>query len=340
MDDELKYMVCTRCYTYNHAPYIEDTLRGFCMQETTFPVVYCIVDDASTDGEREVLKKWAQNHLDSSESNEISRRTDYGELIIAKQKEKPNQLFVILLLNDNHKQVGRSKLQYLSEWMDNSKYIALCEGDDYWILPNKLQMQIDYMELHPDYSLIYTDANVVDERGQKILSNKPHRYSGDCLKAMILHENFLVTATVCYRMIFFKEWVEFKKQIPFKLMMGDKPLWLFLASKGLFQYIEIETTSYRLTSNSASHTKDIDKLMAFHDNSEQITLFYNDYFKIGADEKELKKRFSKIKVRKALPYSMKEAMRVCKKEIKKYPTLVFDYKLLAIFLLRIIGIKR
>ena len=51
---EYKYTVFTKCYTYNHAPYILDTLRGFAIQQTSFPIVFAIADDASTDGEPEL----------------------------------------------------------------------------------------------------------------------------------------------------------------------------------------------------------------------------------------------------------------------------------------------
>ena len=53
-----KWKVCVRCYTFNHAPYIEDAMNGFTMQKTDFPFVCCIVDDASTDGTQEVIKKY------------------------------------------------------------------------------------------------------------------------------------------------------------------------------------------------------------------------------------------------------------------------------------------
>ena len=59
-----KYMVCTRCFTYNHAPYIVDALNGFTMQQTTFPFVCTIIDDASTDGEQEVIKSYLKEHFD------------------------------------------------------------------------------------------------------------------------------------------------------------------------------------------------------------------------------------------------------------------------------------
>ena len=58
-----KYMVCTRCFTYNQAPYIVDAMNGFAMQETTFPVVSLIVDDASTDGEPDVIRKYISENF-------------------------------------------------------------------------------------------------------------------------------------------------------------------------------------------------------------------------------------------------------------------------------------
>jgi len=57
-------LVCIRCITYNHAPYIEDAMNGFCMQQTTFPYVAVIIDDASTDGEPEVIKAYLDKHFD------------------------------------------------------------------------------------------------------------------------------------------------------------------------------------------------------------------------------------------------------------------------------------
>ena len=56
MEQNYKYMVVTKCMTYNQSKFICDTLKGFEMQATTFPVVYCIVDDASTDGEQGLLQ--------------------------------------------------------------------------------------------------------------------------------------------------------------------------------------------------------------------------------------------------------------------------------------------
>lgn len=160
MVKEYKYVVATQCMTYNHALYIEDTLRGFAMQETTFPVVYMIVDDASTDGEQDVLKKWGESHLQIEEGEAAWHNLSYGKQILAPLKGNPNAHFLILLLNENHFQSGRGtqKMSYISEWKENAKYHALCEGDDFWVRPNKLQKQVDFLESHPDYSMCFHNA--------------------------------------------------------------------------------------------------------------------------------------------------------------------------------------
>ena len=71
--DNYKYMVQTRCMTYNHAPYILEAMNGFCMQKTTFPFVNVIVDDDSTDGEPEVIEKYLQEHFDLDDSAVVRR---------------------------------------------------------------------------------------------------------------------------------------------------------------------------------------------------------------------------------------------------------------------------
>lgn len=149
-----KYMVATRCMTYNQASYIEDALHGFSIQNTTFPAVYIVVDDASTDGEPEIIKRWVQDNLTIDEGRELWEELPYGYIAIATQKGKFNSLFVILLLSENHRQNGKrwKKMSYIAQWNDNAKYLAYCEGDDYWTDDDKLQKQVDFLEQHPDYS--------------------------------------------------------------------------------------------------------------------------------------------------------------------------------------------
>lgn len=158
MEQEYQWMVCTRCWTYNHAPYITDALNGFTMQETTFPYVCVIVDDASTDGEQEVIKKYLQEHFDLEDTSIVrNEETEDYTLTFARHKTNKNCHFAVLYLKYNHYSIKKSKAPYLKEWQDNSKYIAICEGDDYWIVPNKLQMQVDFLEKNDDFVICSHD---------------------------------------------------------------------------------------------------------------------------------------------------------------------------------------
>lgn len=150
VEQDYKYMVVTRCFTFNHAPYIVDAMNGFTMQETTFPVITLIVDDASTDGEPEIIKKYLADHFQTPYRTE---ETDDYHLICANHKTNSNSTFVVFLLKYNHYSINKSKYIYFKEWLGKSKYIALCEGDDYWICTDKIQSQVNYLEFHTDSSL-------------------------------------------------------------------------------------------------------------------------------------------------------------------------------------------
>ena len=169
MEKEYKYMVCTRCSTFNHAPFIVDTMNGFTMQETTFPVVSLIIDDASTDGEPEIIKQYLKDYFLNPYRE---KETDDYCMICAKHKSNLNCTFIVFLLKYNHYSIKKSKLPYLSEWLDNSKYHALCEGDDYWIHPNKLQIQVFFLESHPNISYTCTRYKTYIEKTGETYLNK------------------------------------------------------------------------------------------------------------------------------------------------------------------------
>ena len=151
-----EFLVRIDCITYNHAPYIEDAMNGFCMQQTTFPFVATIIDDASTDGEPEVIRRYLDVHFDLSEKG-LSRQweTDDAYFIYAQHRENKNCYFAIVLLKYNFWQAKKSKEPLIKEWT-NTKYVAFCEGDDYWIVPHKLQKQVDVLNAHPECSFCGT----------------------------------------------------------------------------------------------------------------------------------------------------------------------------------------
>lgn len=112
------------CLTYNHAPYIRQCLDGFVMQKVSFPIEILIHDDASTDGTQDIIREYE------------ARYPDIIKPIYQKENQYSKGIRVSLVYN-----YSRVK----------GKYIALCEGDDYWTDPYKLQKQVDFLESHPDY---------------------------------------------------------------------------------------------------------------------------------------------------------------------------------------------
>lgn len=130
------YMVVIYCSTYNHGMFVEDALKGFVMQQTSFPFCAIIVDDSSTDNAPEIICRYAEQ---------------YPEII------KP------ILLGENHYQNKKNKTPYIEDWFNSAKYIAKCEGDDYWTDPLKLQKQVDFLEEHEEYVMCAHNSIVKDE---------------------------------------------------------------------------------------------------------------------------------------------------------------------------------
>ena len=145
-------VVTIRCWTFNHKPYIRQCLDGFVMQKTKFPFTPIIIDDASTDNEIELLWNFINNELDAS-SLQKNETGDYTR-VIAQHKSNHHCTFVFLFLKYNHHNIKKNKRPYLKTWEDKTKYIAACEGDDYWTDPLKLQKQVDFLESNSEVTKV------------------------------------------------------------------------------------------------------------------------------------------------------------------------------------------
>ncbi|HJD92051.1 glycosyltransferase family 2 protein [Bacteroides coprosuis] len=133
-------LVSVMCQVFNHAPLLEDCLRGFINQKVNFPFEVLIHDDASTDNSQEIIRKYEQ--------------------------EYPH-IFKSILQVENQYSQGKKIWASIQFPRAQGKYIALCEGDDYWTDPNKLQKQVDFMEAHPDYSMCFHNAMMTWTDGYK-----------------------------------------------------------------------------------------------------------------------------------------------------------------------------
>ena len=203
------------CITYNHEKYIREALDSFLMQETSFPYEIIIHDDASTDGTPEIIKEYAEKNsnifLVLQKENQYSRRI----------KIFPNFVFPLA----------------------KGKYIAVCEGDDYWTDPHKLQKQVDHMEKHPECTLCLHASSDVSETGKFIKIRQ--RYKTDSIVPMedliLGGGGFAVFASTLFPS-------EFRSRLPeyyYRAPVGDVPLHLFLASRGNVFYFHDNMSSYR-----------------------------------------------------------------------------------------------
>lgn len=160
-----KFKVFCRCATFNHAAYIQDALDGFCMQKTSFPYVCLIMDDASTDGEQDVIRCYIENNfLVGDDAVAIKKETDDYKLVFAQHQTNKNCFFIALYLKYNHYSIRKDRTSYFEEWSDASEYIAMCEGDDYWINPHKLALQVEYLDNHPECSAVFGDMVFRNEK--------------------------------------------------------------------------------------------------------------------------------------------------------------------------------
>lgn len=268
MEQKYKYMVCTSCMTYNHAPYIVDAMNGFAIQETTFPVYYLITDDASTDGEPEVIKQYLADHFQTPYRQE---ETDDYYLICTIHKTNPNCIFIVFLLKYNHYSIKKSKLPYQAEWRDNAKYLAICEGDDYWVNPVKICIQVDYMEKNINCGMTIGGCRALSQLSNTIIyttGKKTHTSFRDIL----IHTGIgTATCTVMYKMRAVDGFSQIRDE---KWLMSDYPLFLFISLRWDIYTFEDTMAVYRVLSESASHSASYDKRRIFLNSIEDIQLFF------------------------------------------------------------------
>lgn len=219
-------VVSISCITYNHENFIRDAIEGFLMQKTTFPVEILIHDDASTDNTAQIVKEYEEKHSD---------------------------LIITIFQTENQYSQGNKPLANFVFPRARGKYIALCEGDDYWTDPLKLQKQVDFLEANEDCSLCFhASKSIRNNNPQNFSINKPRNIPSDnkfeMKHAIFGGGGFMATNS----MLFLKEHIIERPEWINEAPVGDGPLMLLLASKGKIGYIDEVMCVYRVMSSSNS----------------------------------------------------------------------------------------
>lgn len=279
---KFNFKVSVTCMTFNQSKYIRDAMDGFCMQETDFPFVCTIVDDASTDGEQNVIQDYVRCNFNLSDNCiSYNKETDYAHITFAQHKTNKNCYFVILLLKENHYR-KKSKWSYLTEWRKNVPFIAYCEGDDYWIHPQKLQKQVDYMESHPECSYLFTDRYI---DLLKFGIRNEIRYKKEIYTKRDILRGFIPgLQTVILR----RELFEDQEMLKVKGVNGDRRWAYFACSYGEIHCLHEITAVYRATgegvftnvSQDSLYKHLVDDIYRFHHNL-GVNDFWSYYYLQG-----------------------------------------------------------
>lgn len=259
-------LVSVTVATYQHTNFIRDCIEGILMQKTTFPIEIIIGEDGSTDGTREICIEYADK---------------YPNLIrLFLRDRNTSQLY-----DENGKFICRFNGIW-NRMSARGKYIAWCEGDDYWIDPLKLQKQVDFLESNPEYGFIHTNFSTSD--GKRVsIDNYP---KSDLYLSGFLSGNFSIgTLTVLYRRDLYDSLPKYYQEKKFK--MGDLPLWIEFASISKIKYIPDITAMYRVLENSASHSSNIEKAIDFRKSSLEVKLFYIKKFELSELKNQALKSF-------------------------------------------------
>ena len=267
------YKLIIRCPTYKHSEYICDTLKGFAIQETNFPFICIVVDDASTDGNQEVIRRYANDNCDMS--NAYVSDDDISVYMRAPHKTNTNCVYLFCFLKVNL-YCKPEKAEIYKPYRAVCEYEAPCEGDDYWIDPLKLQKQVDFLEKNPDCGLVYGRAKeFLQDKGKFgiLIGGKATSFEDIFFKG-----NPVPTLTACYRAKIVNEYRE-NMQLP-KFAMGDLPIWLYISKHYSIHFIDEVLGVYRVLKNSASGRISYNARLRFIQSSFDVRQFLCDYYKL------------------------------------------------------------
>lgn len=247
-------LVCVRCMTFNHEAYIEDALNGFVIQQTTFPFVVAIINDASTDNTKSVINDFVKNNCIYNPEIDL-RIEEYGTVLDVIVKDNPHCIFHIVHLNENH-YGKKSKLPYFAKYENAAKYVAMCEGDDYWTDPLKLQKQVDFMEANPEYSMCFHGAEIKNETNTKVIITCQDIEDKEYFTNDIFPGWVVPTASVVFRRLMVDIFPQLKNSHWIKY--GDIVLFLKCTHTGRVWGMKDKMSVYRMTNNGAVVSQSID----------------------------------------------------------------------------------
>ena len=226
-------MVSIECTSYNHEDFIAEALDSLLMQKTDFAFEILVHDDASTDRSAEIIRSYERQY------------PDIIKPIYQTENQHSKGVLVELFNQDRAR----------------GKYMAICEGDDYWTDPEKLQKQVDYMEAHPECSMCVHTAERVSAVTKKTVSAiRPSRKDRIFSVEEVIEGggDLFATNSILYSREKMPEMPEFY----LNASIGDYPLAIYGALCGTLYYMDQNMSAYRVdvkNSWTAVQVSNVDK---------------------------------------------------------------------------------
>ncbi len=231
--------------SYNHEPYLRECLDGIINQECHFDYEVLIHDDASKDCSQEIIREY------------VARYPDVVKPILQTENQYSKGVKITITYNYPRAQ---------------GRYIAICEGDDYWCDPHKLQKQVEYMEAHPDCSMVYGRVHHYKQKRQKFGplwgGAEPTSFE------RLIEGNCIPTPTILIRRRVVEEYIAEIAPDSATWRMGDYPLWLYASLRGRIHFMEEPLAVYRILEESASHFRDFEQCDRFCLSSYDIRAYF------------------------------------------------------------------
>lgn len=271
--------------TYNQVSFIRQCLDNILNQKTNFSFEILLGDDASKDGTREICLDYANKY--------------------------PDKIRLFLHHRENNIKIagrptGRFNFLY-NLYAAQGKYIAFCEGDDFWIDPNKLQKQVDFLEKNQDYILTHSDADIYVENTKRTYGNinkvkGRNIASGDVFTEKLESKYRIFTCTTLFRN--FDDLISSTNGLV-EFAQADLILFLELAHRGKFKYFEESMATYRVNQGSVTRSGSLLNKALFKESSVNVRLDVGQ--KYNVDTKIIERLYIDLyKVRLEIAYLKKD----------------------------------
>jgi glycosyltransferase involved in cell wall biosynthesis len=239
-------LVSICCTAYNHAKFISECLDGFLLQKTNFNFEVLIHDDASTDGTQDIIKAY--------------------------QAKYPNIIKPIFQTDNQYSKGVKPFIKYLFP-ASQGKYIAMCEGDDYWTDPMKLQKQVDFLEENEDFVGVFHNTACIDERQLNPKLEPWRTYDRDIFTARdtIRQLSLFHTSSYCFRNLDFN----FSLIVNPKISSGDMMLLGLISKYGKLKLLDKIMSVYRKNDGGVTSSE---SLIKYHTNRINLAKTLNHYF--------------------------------------------------------------